>query len=70
MEPLGQTQGVEQDKFRIVDADFESNIEDLIAQLNVAGISEPTPDKGKTREKSLVDLETSMGMSRIVYEVA
>jgi hypothetical protein len=70
MEPLGQTQGVEQDKFRVVDADFEANIEDLIAQLQAAGISEPTPDKGKNREKSLVDLETGMGMSRMVYEVA
>jgi hypothetical protein len=70
METLGQAQGVEQDKFRVVDADFESNIEDLIAQLEAAGISEPTPDKGKNNEKSLVDLETSMGMSRMAYKVA
>jgi hypothetical protein len=70
METLGQTQGVEQGKFRVVDTDFEANIEDLLAQLEAAGISEPAPDKGKTDEKSLVDLETGMGMPRIVSEVA
>jgi hypothetical protein len=68
MESLSQTKGVEQDKFRVVDADFESNIEDLIAQLEAAGISEPASDKGKNSEKSLVDLETSMGRSKMVYE--
>jgi hypothetical protein len=70
METLGQTQGVEQDKFRVVDMEFESNIEDLIAQLEAAGISEPATDGGKNNEKGLVDLEPSMGMSRMVYEVA
>lgn len=70
METLGQTQGVEQDKFRVVDADFESNIEDLLAQLEAAGISEPATDGGKNNEKGLVDLEPSMGMPRMVYEVA
>ena len=70
MGTLGQTQGVEQDKFRVVDADFESNIEDLLAQLEAAGISEPAPDKRKDDEKILVGLETSMGMSRMVSKVA
>jgi hypothetical protein len=70
METLRQTRGVEQDKFRVVDADFESNIEDLLAPLEAAGISEPATDKGKNNENGLVDLEPSMGMSRMVYEVA
>jgi hypothetical protein len=70
METLGQTQGMRQDKFRVVDADFESNIEDLLEQLKAAGISEPATDEGKNNERSLVDLESSMGMSRMVYEVA
>jgi hypothetical protein len=39
MKTLGQTQGVEQDQFRVVDVDFELNIEDLLAQLETAGIS-------------------------------
>jgi len=70
METLGQTQGMSQDKFRVVDADFESNIEDLLEQLKDAGISEPATDEGQKNERSLVDLESSMGMSRMVYEVA
>jgi hypothetical protein len=51
METLGQTKGVEQGKFRVVDADFELNIEDLLAQLETAGITESATDKGKNNEK-------------------
>jgi hypothetical protein len=69
METLGHTHGVEQDKFRVVDADFESNIEDLLVQLEVAGISEPATDEGKNNGKSLVDLEPNLEMSRMVHGV-
>jgi hypothetical protein len=69
-ESPNQEREPEQEKFRIVDADFESNIEDLLAQLEAAGISETKTEKGKGKQKSLVDLEPRMGMPRAVYEVA
>jgi hypothetical protein len=54
-----------------VNTDFESNIEDLLAQLEAAGIGESkTTEKGKDKQKSLGDLEPRIGMPRLVYEVA
>jgi hypothetical protein len=61
---------LEQEKFRVVDPDFESNIEDLLAQLEAAGISETKTQKGKDKQNSLIDLEPRTGMPRLVYEVA
>jgi hypothetical protein len=65
-----QERELEQEKFRVVDPDFESNIEDLLAQLEAAGISETKTQKGKDKQKSLIDLEPRTGMPRLVYEVA
>ena len=69
-ENLSQEPRLEEEKFRVVDADFESNIEDLLAQLEAAGISETRTEKGKDKQKSLVDLEPRVGMPRLVFEVA
>ena len=69
-ESLSHKQGLDDEKFRVVDADFESNIEDLLAQLEAAGISETKTEKGKDNHKSLSNLEPTVGMPRLVYEVA
>ena len=69
-EGLVQKHAPAKEKFRIVDADFESNIEDLLAQLEAAGISEKDPEKEEDKQKSLADLEPRLDMARLVYEVA
>ena len=66
----GHGQGLGGEEFRVVDADFESNIEDLLAQLEAAGISETQAEKGKEKQKGMVALEPRAGMPRLVYEVA
>jgi len=65
-----QGQGAEEERFRVVDADFESNIEDLLAQLEAAGISEKKTERAKDKQNSLLEVDPSVGMPRLVHEVA
>lgn len=67
---FSEERGVEEDKFQVVDEEFELNIEDLLTQLEEAGIGDTKTEKGKEKQKSLVDLEPRLAMPRLVYEVA
>jgi hypothetical protein len=69
-ERQSQERELEQGNFRVVDADFESNIEDLLAQLEAAGISETKTQTGKDNRKSMAGLEPRTGLPSLVYEVA
>jgi hypothetical protein len=68
-EHLTQGLGVEGVKFEIADADVGSNVEELLVQLEEAGISEKKMES-EDKQRASLEVDPSIGMPNLVHEVA